>query len=66
MSTREDNDILIAALFSVAVVFVLAFSIISAGYGGYNKGRYEVWRQAIEKGYAQEVETSEGKAFQWK
>jgi hypothetical protein len=57
----------IVSVFILTAVFVLmTLLVIYSSLAGYDKGRHGVWKEAVEKGYAQEVQTSEGKAFQWK
>lgn len=54
--------------FMIAVISSVVFFIIGAGAHDIYNGNIKrsVWLEAVKHGYAEEIQTSEGKVFVWK
>lgn len=47
------------------IIFLVCFAGTAGIHRAYNNGKNDVWKQAVERGYAHETETSAGKVYMW-
>lgn len=69
-TNKEEDEFWLALKFLVLGLFASSIPSFFAGvcvHSCYHKEiKKSVWIQAVERGYAEEIETSEGKVFIWK
>lgn len=61
----HDNDDFGFGVIMCLIVIIASVAVTTGITSAYKTGKNEVWRQAVEHGYAKETETSAGKVYIW-